>query len=200
MSLRAVLSGAHFSEVEGWRSNHPLQAKLTFGRLSRCKFRSNDFSRSGQKATKVATTSSNFHLLRLLRPQRGCYRGKSTLLAATSLLPIMSNAKLPDFEACYTWLYTIEMNMRPQIPRVTLWIFLVALALTSLALNYPFPQAQGDTVTPAAPTATSVAPAQSRADAGSTDGIVLVAVIIVLIVILSILFRRKDWENGKRQK
>lgn len=93
------------------------------------------------------------------------------------------------------------MNTHSHPIRLVLWFLLgVALALTSLALNRPFPQAQGDAVTPAALTATSAAPAQSRADVGSTDGIVLMAVIIVLVVLAPILLRRRDWENGRRQK
>jgi hypothetical protein len=94
------------------------------------------------------------------------------------------------------------MNTHSHPTRLVLWFLLgVALALASLALNRPFPQAQGGAaVTPAALTATAPAASQARADAGSTDGIVLMAVIIVILVILPILFRHKEWENGRRQK
>ncbi|MFZ5911066.1 MAG: hypothetical protein ACOYYU_13725 [Chloroflexota bacterium] len=94
------------------------------------------------------------------------------------------------------------MNTHPHPIRLVLWFLLgVALALTSLALNRPFPQALGDAaVTPTALTATAQAGSQARADAGSTDGIVLMAVIIVILVILPILLRHKEWGNGRRQK
>jgi len=93
------------------------------------------------------------------------------------------------------------MNTHPHPIRLVFWFLLgVALALTSLALNRPFPQAQGGAVTPTALAATAQAGSQARADAGSTDGIVLMAVIIVILVILPILFRHKEWENGRRQK
>lgn len=92
------------------------------------------------------------------------------------------------------------MKTRPPISRALLWIFLVALALASLALNRPLPPVQEDALAPAALTAASAVPLPSRVDVGSTDGIVLMAVIIVLIVILPILLRRKDWENGRRMR
>lgn len=93
------------------------------------------------------------------------------------------------------------MNIHSRPIRLVLWFLLgVTLALTSLALNRPLPQAQGSAVTLTALTATAPAAAQARADAGSTDGIVLMAVIIVLIVILPILFRHKEWKNGRRKR
>jgi len=90
------------------------------------------------------------------------------------------------------------MKTRPPHPRYFLWSILgFALAFTSLSLSRPFPPARGNHAAPTALATTSAKLIKESADAGSTDGIVLMAVIIVLIVLLPILFRHRDWENRR---
>jgi hypothetical protein len=85
--------------------------------------------------------------------------------------------------------------------RAAFWILLgVAVLFTSLALNRPSPTAQDATATSTIEIGTIVAKAEARDEAGSTDGIMLMAVVIVLIVIIPILIRRKAWSNGKQKK
>lgn len=84
--------------------------------------------------------------------------------------------------------------------RIAFWVMLgFVIALTSLALNRPVPAFQEATATPTLQTDTIVAAAEAIEDAGSTDGIMLMAVVIVLIVIIPILLRRGAWSNGKRK-
>jgi hypothetical protein len=85
-----------------------------------------------------------------------------------------------------------------KIPFKTLLPFLlivlgIALAFASAALNLSFPFAQGLTPTPLAATATPTVVPVEGSQAGSTDGIVLMATLIVLIVFIPILLRRRDW-------
>ncbi|GAB4505586.1 MAG: hypothetical protein Fur0043_25820 [Anaerolineales bacterium] len=104
--------------------------------------------------------------------------------------------KIAHFQGVLYLVASTPMNMLSPIPRLLPWIALVALALTSLALAFPFPQVQ-ETLAMSG----EAAPATSlQTDVGSTDGIVLMAIIIVLIILLPILLRRRDWENGKRKK
>lgn len=94
------------------------------------------------------------------------------------------------------------MKINLQTVRVSFWIVLgITILLTNLALNRTSARmAQEATTTPAAGMGTIVADAKAQSDAGSTDGIMLVAVLIVLIVIVPILLKRQAWENGNRNK
>ena len=94
------------------------------------------------------------------------------------------------------------MKIKSQTVRVAFWVLLgVAISFTSLALSHPIQLVQEATATPTLLTAaTIVATVETRADVGSTDGIMLMGVVILLIVIIPILIRRQTWSNGKRKK
>jgi hypothetical protein len=93
------------------------------------------------------------------------------------------------------------MKIKMKKVRIAFWVILgLGIALTSLALNRPAASFQDTTATPTLQSETIVATAEIVEDAGSTDGIMLMAVIIVLIVIVPILLRRQAWSNGKRKK
>lgn len=90
------------------------------------------------------------------------------------------------------------MKIKSQTIRIAFWILLgVAISITSLALTRPLPGEA--TATPTVLTDDIVSAAEAIEDAGSTDGIMLVAVVIVLIVIIPILLKRGSWSNGKRK-
>jgi hypothetical protein len=92
------------------------------------------------------------------------------------------------------------MKTGSQTFRIAIWVMLgIAISLSSLALSHPLPLAQEITATPSALTTAVTTTAEARSDAGSTDGIMLIAVVIVLIVIIPILLRRQSWSNGKRK-
>jgi len=94
------------------------------------------------------------------------------------------------------------MKTGSQTIRVALWVMLgIVILLSSLALTRPLPLVQEATATPTVLTTTTIIPtAEARPDAGSTDGIMLMAIVIVLIVSIPILLRWKDWSNGRRKK
>jgi hypothetical protein len=93
------------------------------------------------------------------------------------------------------------MKIKSQTVRIAFWILLgIAIAFTSLALNRPAPLAQEGTATPTPLTDTISAKAEAREEAGSTDGIMLMAIVIVMIVIIPILVRRKAWSNGRGKR
>ena len=95
------------------------------------------------------------------------------------------------------------MKIQSQTMRIAFWVMLgLAILFTSLALNRTPPVAQEATATPTIQAGTTVTTveAQDRDDAGSTDGIMIVAVLIVLIIIIPILLKRQVWANGKRRK
>lgn len=88
-----------------------------------------------------------------------------------------------------------------QTMRIAFWIVLgLAFTLSSLALTSPQATTQVATVTPTALADTIVSSTEARNEAGSTDGIMLVAALIVSIVIVPILLKRQVWSNGKRKK
>ena len=91
------------------------------------------------------------------------------------------------------------MKTRSQTFRIAIWVILgITISLSSLALTRPLPLVQEATTAPTVLTTTVATPvAEVRSDAGSTDGIMLIAVVIVLIVIIPILLRRRTWSNGK---
>ena len=91
------------------------------------------------------------------------------------------------------------MKKRSQTFRIAIWVMLgITILLSSLALTHPLPLVQEATAAPTVLTTTAATPtAEARSDAGSTDGIMLMAVVIVLIVIIPILLRRRAWSNGK---
>lgn len=90
------------------------------------------------------------------------------------------------------------MKTGSQTFRIASWVMLgILISLSSLALTRPLPLVQEITITPTPMTTTTIATPEVRPDAGSTDGIMLMAVVIVLIVIVPILLRRKAWSNGK---
>lgn len=92
------------------------------------------------------------------------------------------------------------MKIKSQTIRIAFWILLgVAISITSLALTRPLPLTGEATATPTVLTDDIVSAAEAIEDAGSTDGIMLVAVVIVLIVIIPILLKRGSWSNGKRK-
>jgi hypothetical protein len=93
------------------------------------------------------------------------------------------------------------MKLRTQTVRIALWVLLgIVIAFTSLALNRPASFAQEGTATPTALTDKLNARAEARDEAGSTDGIMLMAIVIVMIVIIPILIRRKAWTNGRGKR
>jgi len=93
------------------------------------------------------------------------------------------------------------MKTKSQNIRIAFWIMLgLAIAFTSLALNRPSSTAQEATATPTVIADSIDTAAEVVEDAGSTDGIMLMAVVIVLIVIIPILLRRQAWSNGKQKK
>ena len=92
------------------------------------------------------------------------------------------------------------MKTKSKNIRIAFWVLLgIAIAFTSLALNRPSPMAQEATATPTVMADSIDTAAEVVEDAGSTDGIMLMAVVIVLIVIIPILLRRQAWSNGKRK-
>ena len=92
------------------------------------------------------------------------------------------------------------MKTKSKNIRIAFWVLLgIAIAFTSLALNRPSPMAQEATATPTVIADSIDSAAEVVEDAGSTDGIMLMAVVIVLIVIIPILLRRQAWSNGKRK-
>jgi hypothetical protein len=85
--------------------------------------------------------------------------------------------------------------------RVVTWIILgVAILSTNLAFFRNSTLGQETTATPTLQTSTTATKSQARDEAGSTDGIMVMAVVIVLVVIVPILLKRWAWENGKRNK
>jgi hypothetical protein len=93
------------------------------------------------------------------------------------------------------------MKTKSPTVRTAFWVLVgIALSLSSLAINRPFPPAQNGAATPTAQIGTIVAEADAREAVGSTDGIMVMAVVIVLIVIIPILLQRKAWSNGNRKK
>jgi hypothetical protein len=101
----------------------------------------------------------------------------------------------------YLKIMLAAMKTKLQTVRVSFWILLGLVVLfTNLALNRTSRRMQESTTTPATQTETMVAGANAQNEAGSTDGIMIVAVIIVLIVIIPILLKRRTWENGKRDR
>jgi len=92
------------------------------------------------------------------------------------------------------------MKTKDKIIRVSFWVILgIAILLTNLGLNRTGPLAQEATAI-STQTGTIVAETGTRSEAGSTDGIMLVALVIVLIVIVPILLKRQEWINGKKNK
>jgi len=92
------------------------------------------------------------------------------------------------------------MKLNSQTIRIVFWIILgIAILLSGLGLSGPLPVALDATPTPTIISDTIISAAEARVDAGSTDGIVLIAAIIVLIVIVPILLRRQAWSNRKRK-
>lgn len=92
------------------------------------------------------------------------------------------------------------MKTKSKNIRIAFWVLLgIAIAFTSLALNRTSPMAQEATATPTVMADSIDTAAEVVEDAGSTDGIMLMAVVIVLIVIIPILLRRQAWSNGKRK-
>jgi hypothetical protein len=101
----------------------------------------------------------------------------------------------------YLKIINATMKTKVQTIRISFWAMLgIAILLTNLALNRTPALVQGATATPAAQTGTVVTAASTQDEAGSTDGIMIVAVAIVLIVIVPILLKRRAWENGKRNR
>ena len=99
------------------------------------------------------------------------------------------------------WSPKLPMKIHSQAIRVAFWVLLGgALLITSLALNRPQPQSKEATATPTTLTEGIGTTAEARDEAGSTDGIMLMAVVIVLIVIIPILLRRKAWSNGRGKR
>lgn len=93
------------------------------------------------------------------------------------------------------------MKTIKQTIRVSFWVILgIALLLTNLALNRTSRIIQESTATPAIQTGTIVATEEKPDEAGSTDGIMIVAVVVVLVVIIPILLKRDAWKNGKRNR
>jgi len=93
------------------------------------------------------------------------------------------------------------MKTKMHIVRVTFWAMLgIAILLINPVLDRTLPITQESTAAPATQTGTIVAATGAQNEAGSTDGIMIVAVIIVLIVIIPILLKRQAWENGKRNR
>jgi hypothetical protein len=94
-----------------------------------------------------------------------------------------------------------NMKTKTHTVRVAFWAMLgIAILLTNLALSRTSPMIQESTVTPVTREGTVVVTAEAQEEAGSTDGIMIVAVVIVLIVIIPILLKRQAWENGKRNR
>lgn len=101
----------------------------------------------------------------------------------------------------YLQLNKVAMKTKSQTIRVAIWVILgIGILLTSLALDYTPPIAQNATAASPTQADTATPTAEVQEDAGSTDGIMIVAVVIVLIVIIPILLRRQAWENGKRNR
>jgi len=105
-----------------------------------------------------------------------------------------------DFGMIYLAINRYIMKLNSQTIRIVFWIILgIAILLSGLGLSGPLPVAQDATPTPTIISDTIISAAEAREDAGSTDGIVLIAAIIVLIVIVPILLRRQAWSNRKRK-
>jgi hypothetical protein len=101
----------------------------------------------------------------------------------------------------YLKINNANMKTKTHTIRVIFWAMLgIAILLTNLALNPTSAMVQESTVTPITREGTVVVTAEAQVEAGSTDGIMIVAVMIVLIVIIPILLKRQEWENGKRNR
>jgi hypothetical protein len=101
----------------------------------------------------------------------------------------------------YLKIINAAMKTKVQITRVFFWIILgIAVLLTNLALNIISPTIQEGTATTPTQTDTIATPAGAQEEAGSTDGLMIMAVLIVLIVIIPILLKRRAWENGKKNR